>query len=189
MTKDDSPRKLAVKTATEADEKAISRGEEIQSIGLERSQTPPEEQVRGLTSAFVEAGQDEREAQEAAKIIVEEGLAYVFTPEQLDGFQMFSVRNVAGHYQIRLNTDHKIYGLIRFLEDSMPDSADPQSPHYQAIVAIRLMLSSWAKMETDIEARAERARVQEIARDWGRQVDKALNSLASGTTRGEYKHC
>ena len=178
LIQEDSPEKAAVRTATEADEDAVERGEETQSaMSLERSQTPSEEQVSGLTSAFVEAGQDADEARKAAEVIVEEGLAYVFTPEQLDGFQMFSVRNVKGHYQIRLNTDHRIYGLIRFLEDSMPDSADPDSPHYQAIVAIRLLLSSWAKMETDIEARAERARVQEIARDWGRQVDKALHQL------------
>ena len=112
-----------------------------------------------------------------ARELVTEDLSYKFTPAQLDGYQMFRVRSEYGILNIQLNTDHRIYDLIDQIEERIGPGVDEDDPAFEAIVALRLLLSSWARMEDQTESRDERTRIQDIAMNWGRQVDKVMSRL------------
>ena len=173
-----SPTKKAVRTATDADRGAITAGIETRTrTDIDREKIPSEEREANLVLQFIKAGRLEQDAQELAKTLIEEDLSYQFNPEQLDGYLMFNVRSIQGVLHINLNTEHAIYDLIKHLEDDLRENADENDPAFQSIVAIRLLLSSWARMEDQTESRDDRTRIQDIAATWGRQVDKFLTQL------------
>ena len=173
-----NPARKAAKTATEADREAMKAGIETPSkTDQDREQIPPEKREAGLAEEFIESGQTVSDAQQLAKRLVEENLSYQFSSAQLDGFQMFNVRRPYGVLQINLNTDHPIYDLLRHIDDELDENVDESNPAFQASVAIRLLLSSWARMEDQTESRDERMHIQHIAANWGRQVDKVINHL------------
>ena len=173
-----NPEHKAAKTATEADREAVAAGaEQPTKTDKDRDRIPPEEREEGLTEQFVELGQAPEDAQQLARRLIEEDLAYQFNSTQLDGFQMFNVRSNQAVLHINLNTDHPIYDLLKHIEGDLDDNVDESDPAFQASVAIRLLLSSWARMEDQTESRDERARIQDIAMNWGRQVDKVINYL------------
>lgn len=173
-----SPKKKAAKTATDADRDAIEAGKETPTkTDRDREQIPPQEREARLTEQFKASGRADQDAQQLAKQLVEEDLSYQFNSDQLDGFQIFNVRSNQGVLHINLNTDHPIYNLLKYIEDDLREDIDESNPAFQASVAIRLLLSSWARMEDQTESREERIRIQDIAMNWGRQVDKAINQL------------
>ena len=173
-----SPENRAVKTATDADRDAIAAGNEKPTrTDRDREEIPPDKREASLAEQFVESGRPDQDAEQLAKMLVQEGLAYQFNPTQLDGYQMFNVRSNQGVLHINLNTDHPIYALISHVEDRLGAGGDESDPAFQAIVALRLLLSSWARMEDQTESREERTRIQDIAMNWGRQVDKVINQL------------
>ena len=173
-----SPEKKAVRTATEADRDAIADGrEQPTKTDIDRRQIPSEERLDGLTKQFKESGQPDLAALQLAKMLVKEDLSYQFNSAQLDGYQIFNVRSNQGILHINLNTDHPIYGLLKHIEDNLAENVDESNPAFQASVAIRLLLSSWARMEDQTELREERTRIQDIAMHWGRQVDKVVSQL------------
>ena len=173
-----SPEKKAVETASVADRNAIAAGDEQPTrTDQDRKQIPPEKREAGLTEQFVESGQAAQVAQQIARMLVQEDLSYQFNPAQLDGYQMFNVRSNQGVLHINLNTDHPIYDLLRHVEGRLAENGNESDPAFQAIVAIRLLLSSWARMEDQTESREERTRIQDIAMNWGRQADKFINQL------------
>ena len=171
-----NPETTAVHTATQADRDAVAAGDEMPSrTDLDREGIPSQERETGLADQFVAFGQSEQEAQELARMLVREDLSYQFNPAQLDGSLIFNVRSNQGVLHINLNTEHPIYDLIRHVEGRLDESGDEDDPAYQAIVAIRLLLSSWARMEDQTESRDERIRIQNIAMNWGRHVDKVIS--------------
>lgn len=173
-----SPEKKAVQTATDADRDAIADGSEPRTdTDREREGKSPEERVEGLTQQFIDAGQANDDAQQLAGMLVKENLGYRFNPAQLDGCQMFNVRSKHGVLHINLNTDHPVYDLIKHIEKDIDEDADESNPTFLASVAIRLLLSSWARMEDQTESKNMRTRIQDIALDWGRQVDKVIGRL------------
>ena len=173
-----SPAKKAVRTATDADRGAITAGIEARTrTDIDREKIPSEEREANLVLQFIKAGRLEQDAQELAETLIEEDLSYQFNPEQLDGYLMFNVRSIQGVLHINLNTEHAIYDLIKHLEDDLRENANENDPAFQSIVAIRLLLSSWARMEDQTESRDDRTRIQDIAATWGRQVDKFLTQL------------
>ena len=173
-----NPENKAAKTATDADRDAIADGREKPTkTDIDREQISPQEREAGLTEQFIQSGQTAQDAQQRAKLLVEEGLSYQFNAAQLDGYQIFNVRSNQGVLHINLNTDHPIYYLLKHIEDDLPEDGDESNPAFQASVAIRLLLSSWARMEDQTESRDERTRIQDIAMNWGRQVDKAIGQL------------
>ncbi len=173
-----SPEKKAAKTATEADRDAIAAGKETPTeTDRDREQIPPQEREARLAEQFIAAGQAAKGAQQLAELLVQEDLSYQFNSIQLDGYQIFNVRSNQGVLHINLNTDHPIYDLLKHIEDDLPEDVDENDPAFQASVAIRLLLSSWARMEDQTESREERTRIQDISMNWGRQVDKAISQL------------
>ena len=173
-----TPETKAATTATDADREAMKEGkEEPTETDREREETPEDERIEGLTRQFEELGQSSEQAAELARVLVENDLSYQFNSTQLDGSQIFNVRSNQGILHINLNTDHPIYDLIRHIEGNLDENGDENDPVFQATVAIRLLLSSWARMEDQTHNRNERTRIQNIALDWGRQVDKVINQL------------
>ena len=173
-----NPASKAAKTATDADREAIKAGIETPTkTDRDREQIPPEVRKAGLTEQFIKSGQAISDAQQLAKRLVEEDLSYQFNSNQLDGSLMFNVRSSQAVLHINLNTDHPIYDLLRHIEDKLDENVDESNPAFQASVAIRLLLSSWARMEDQTESRDARMRIQNIAMDWGRQVEKVINYL------------
>ena len=173
-----TPEKKAVRTQTDADSNAVAAGEETPTkTDRDRGEISPQERQSGLMEQFVASGRPEQDAQETAKMLVEEDLAYQFNPTQLDGYQMFNVRSSQGILHINLNIDHAIYDLIKYVEEDLAEKIDESEPAFQAIVALRLLLSSWARMEDQTESREERTRIQDISMNWGRQVDKVISYL------------
>ena len=173
-----NPASKAAKTATDADREAIEAGIEMPTkTDRDRKEIPPEEREAGLTKQFVESGQAISDAQQLAKRLVEEDISYQFNSSPLDGYKIFNVRSNQAILHINLNTDHPIYDLLRHIEDDLDENADENDPAFQASVAIRLLLSSWARMEDQTESRDERMHIQYIAENWGRQVAKVINHL------------
>ena len=173
-----SPEKKAIKTATDADRDAIADGkEQPTSTDRERERKSPDERVEGLARQFIDAGHADHDAQQLAKMLVNEDLSYQFNPAQLDGYQMFNVRSNQGVLHINLNTDHPVYDLLKHIEDDLGENIDENHPAFLASVAIRLLLSSWARMEDQTESRGERTRIQDISIRWGRQVNKVISRL------------
>ncbi len=173
-----SPEKKAAKTATDADREAIEAGKETPTnTDRDREQIPSQEREDRLAEQFVASGQTAQDAQQRAKLLVSEDLSYQFNSIQLDGYQIFNVRSNQGVLHINLNTDHPIYDFLKHIEDDLPEDADENDPAFQASVAIRLLLSSWARMEDQTESREDRIYIQHIAVNWGRQVDKAISQL------------
>ena len=173
-----TPETKATETATQADRDAIAAGiEQPTDTDRTRENTPQDERIDGLTEQFEEQGQSRDAAAELARSLVENDLSYQFNSIQLDGYQIFNVRSNQGILHINLNTDHPIYDLIRHIEDSMDENLDENDPAFQATVALRLLLSSWARLEDQTHNRDERIRIQDTAINWGRQVDKVINQL------------
>ena len=178
ITDPKTPEAKATRTATNADRDAIEAGlEKPTNTDRDREQIPPEDRVAGLIQQFIDSGRPNQDAGELARRLVQTGLSYQFNPAQLDAFQIFNVRSNQRVLHINLNTEHRIYDLLRHIEDDLPSNVDESDPAFQASVAIRLLLSSWARMEDQTESREERTRIQDIAMNWGRQVDKAIRQL------------
>lgn len=168
----------AARTATEADRQAVQSGDELPTqTDRDRETIPPDERREELAKQFKSIGQPEDDAVALASRLVEEDLSYQFNSRQLDGFQMFNVRSSQGILHINLNTDHPIYGLLKYLEKGLSKDADVKDPVFLAAVAMRLLLSSWARMEDQTEATPERRRIQDTAISWGRQADKMISHL------------
>ena len=173
-----SPEKKAVRTATDADRDAIEEGRETPTeTDRDREYNSPEQRVDGLREQYVNEGIEGKVAQQLAQMIVSEDLSYQFHSTQLDGYQMFNVRSNQGVLHINLNTDHPVYDLLKHIEGDLAEGVGENHPAFQASVAIRLLLSSWARMEDQTESRDERTHIQDIAGRWGRQVSKAINRL------------
>ena len=173
-----TPEVKAAETASKADQEAMATGmEDPTDTDKFRQQTPPSDRMQGLTKQFMESGRTEQDAQQLAKMLVEEGLSYQFNPEQLDGSQIFRVRSEWGILHIYLNIDHPIYDLIKHVEGRLDEMGNEDDPAFQAIVAMRLLLASWARMEDQTRDEQERRRIQNTAIDWGRQVEKVITQL------------
>ena len=173
-----NPAKTATKTATDADRSAIEEGrEQPTKTDKERERKSPDERISGLKKVYVNEGLTDSDAQLLAKELVDEELNYLFNPTQLDGYQMFSVRSIQGVLHINLNIDHPIYDLIKHIEGDLDKNAKENDPGFLGTVAIRLLLSSWARMEDQTESREERTRMQDINMRWGRQIDKVFAQL------------
>ena len=173
-----TPETKAAKTATEADREAIEAGTENPTqTDKDREEIPQSERETGLAEQFENFGQDDEDARALAKYLVEEGLAYQFNSDQLDGYQMFNVRSNQGVLHINLNIDHPIYDLLKHVEGDLDENIDEDDPLFQCIVALRLLLSSWARMEDHTVSQDARMIIQDTAMNWGRQVHKVITYL------------
>jgi len=177
-----TPEDTAVETASTADQDAIKGGaEKPTDTDRDRERIPSDERETALTKQYTDEGQTDDDARRSAQRVIQSGLSYQFRPAQLDGYQMFNVRSNQGVLHINLNTEHHMYDLLRHIEDELDENGNETDPAFQASVAIRLLLISWARMEDQTEAREERMQIQNIATNWGRQSEKLLTQWREKT--------
>jgi len=177
-----TPETTAVETASTADQDAIRTGAETPTgTDRDRDRIPPDEREDGLTTQYSDEGMSPEDARTRAQWVIRSGLSYQFRSMQLDGYQMFNVRSNQGVLHINLNTEHHMYDLLSHIENELDENADESDPAFQASVAIRLLLISWARMEDQTEAREERVQIQNISTNWGRQSDKLLTQWREKT--------
>ena len=177
-----TPEATAAKVATQAHNVAIAEGQDAPTkTDIYRDEIPPELREAGLTQELTDEGKSLEQAQEEARILVNDGDKYRFRPAQLDAFHFFNVRSSNAMLHIGLNTDHAVYDLIQNIEGSLDEDGDENDPAYQATVAIRLFLAAWAEMEDQTQAPSEQAQIQYIAGQWGRQVSMMLQQWRDRT--------
>ena len=167
--------KAAEEAATGADSDAVEAGrEQPTQTDKERESLPPGDRERDLAKQYVDDGHTKENARAMAERVVSDGSGYKFASKYLDGSQMFSVRSSQGVLHIYLNTEHAIYDLLDHIEDDAYPELKEGDPLFESIVAIRLLLSAWARMEDQTDAREDRKRIQDTALDWGRHAEKML---------------
>ena len=166
----------AEEMAKQATQEALETQKETKTeTDKQREELPPKQREELLERAFVAEGRTADDARVLAKSLVENDAWYHFESDRLDGFQMFRVRNEGGVLRVILNMDHPIHDFIRMFEEHA--KSDLTDPVRKAGLGIILMLMSWGRMEDQIELRAERQAVQEIAMRWGKHVDEFINTL------------
>ena len=120
-------------------------------------------------------GYEDEVAGSRATELVRNAFRYSFTKAELDGFQMFSVRNAGGILFVNLNINHELYEFLKILEEDAQENDNPAA--YKAAVGIRTLLLAWGRMEDHIETSERRQRVQQIASQWGEQASDVLRQL------------
>ena len=169
----------AIDLMNQATTDAINEGSESPTpTDIRRKETNPQFLELETQNYLVdELGEDEDEAKQEAKDIIESGIPFLFKNIQLDGYRMFNVRSRGGVLHINLNIDHEFYEFLKTLTDdeSGIESSDPHIRH--AAVGIRTLLLAWARMEDHIELNDQRQAVQEIAARWGHHAKEVLRRV------------
>lgn len=150
----------------------------------ERGMTPEaaldksdEERSEELIDAFKEEGMDPDEATRHARELIEEKLRVEFSTDSLEGSTFFSVQSIAGILRIKLNSKHRIYkNLMELTEPSNNDDKDEKARLGLVRDGLWLLLASWARYEDLLENADKQTLIQEVRYDWGRQLNKFLES-------------
>ena len=142
---------------------------------------PVATRVEQLEGALVDAGVEQKEAEELAATTVEVGLKYLFAKSELDTDAFFSVRPKGGAMFITLNTDHPAYdNLVEVLDQSTEGATEEDLAERlnNAASGLRLLLMAWARYEDELPDNSKRKRdAQETRKDWGR-IARAFLSQA-----------
>jgi hypothetical protein len=124
---------------------------------------PPEQKTTELAQELTDLGIDPEEAKQIAVSHVEAGLKYVFQQQPYDGASFFSVSSKGGSIIITVNKRHPVApNLIGLLENSEGAVSD------KALMALKLMLCAWARLEDETQNPAMRQRYVDFRDSWGR---------------------
>ncbi|MCX8052996.1 MAG: ATP-binding protein [Armatimonadetes bacterium] len=129
---------------------------------------PIDERIEVLSEELKASGVDSNDARKIAVESVRSNIKFLFEVADIPGTVFFDVRSKAGTIIIAINARHPASEhLFSVLEKSNDDAAPPSQNAQEALKALKLILSAWARMED--EAGTERRRLLEEARqDWGR---------------------
>ena len=166
----------AAAIAKQATQEAIQQKKEPSTATDQaRLDLSTEQREEMLTQTYISEGLSEDDARTLAKQLVEGDEWYNFESDQLDGYQMFRIRNRAGVLRVILNMDHPIHDFIRMFEDQA--KAELSDPVRRAGLGLILLLMAWARMEDQIEIDDNRRHIQSIAQQWGKHVDEFIRQL------------
>ncbi len=142
---------------------------------------------------FEEAGADTRR-REIAEFLEQEGVPHpdvqaedavrkgyrmlFHPPLDLAGHQMFRVRDAGGITYVNLNIHHALYKFIDLLEKG---DVERGTALWRALVGLRVLLGSWARMETEIDDPKRKKEVQTIAMQWGEYAEIVLDLIRDET--------
>ena len=168
---DEAMRLATVSTNDKLDEQSEAQTQTDRDHKEKDSETRQEEIQNFLASE----GYEDEEASSRAAELVRNAFRYSFTRADIDGFQMFSVRNAGGILFVNLNINHQLYEFLRIIEEDALENDNPVA--YKAAVGIRTLLLAWARMEDHIEAPERKQRVQQIAAQWGEHASDVLGQL------------
>ena len=171
-----SPEDEATRLATLSTKDKLEGESEAQTQTDRDHQEKDSETRKGEIKKFLESeGYEDEEASSRATDLVRNAFRYSFTKAELDGFQMFSVRNAGGILFVNLNINHQLYEFLKVLEEDAHENDNPAA--YKAAVGIRTLLLAWGRMEDHIETSERRQRVQQVASQWGEQASDVLQQL------------
>ena len=166
----------AAAIAKQATQEAIQQKKEPSTATDQaRLELSVEQREDMLAQTYIAEGLEEADARMLAKQLVENDEWYNFESDQLDGYQMFRIRNRAGVLRVILNMDHPIHDFIRMFEDQA--KAELSDPVRRAGLGLILLLMAWARMEDQIEIDDDRRQIQSIAQQWGKHVDEFIRQL------------
>ena len=120
-------------------------------------------------------------AKKTAILWVEEDKKIVFEEAVLDGSNFFSVKNLGGILQVKINSDHRAYKNLLSLTNSK-EYTDMDSEEKLKIIhdGMWLLLASWARFEDLIDNNKKRKDVQDIRYDWGKEINVFLEQNVIG---------
>ena len=166
----------AVELAKNATRGAIERGHDVPTgTDRERNERSAQQRMDDLEEYLQESGYAEDVAKQLAREWIQNDRWYSFTSGQLDGNQMFSVRRRGAVLNVRLNIHHPVYQFLEVIKKEAEQSGNEVAR--RAALGIIAMLLSWGRMEDGIELTTRRREVQDIATNWGRQVNEVLRLL------------
>ena len=133
----------------------------------------PDTRVKDITEFLEQEGVPNADVQ--AEDAVRRGYRMLFHPPlDLAGYQMFRVRDAGGITYVNLNMNHALHEFLEFLEKG---DVQRDTPLWRALVGVRVLLGSWARMETEIDDPTRKREVQDIAMQWGHYADIVLNLI------------
>ncbi len=173
-----SPEKEAERRASLAVADQLESGATLTQTDRMREQTSPEVRIARFASFLQDRGVADPE--DSAREHVEENIWFRFRSAELSGSQIFMVERSEGILVVVLNVHHPIHKFIQFLEQR----EDNQMAH-QSAVAILTLILAWARMEDHIERTDDRRELQNIAIEWGKQVERILAQLVTELSAGD----
>ena len=133
----------------------------------------PDTRVKDITEFLEQEGVPNADVQ--AEDAVRRGYRMLFHPPlDLAGYQMFRVRDAGGITYVNLNVNHALHEFLDFLEKG---DVQRDTPLWRALVGVRVLLGSWARMETEIDDPTRKREVQHIAMQWGHYADIVLSLI------------
>ena len=154
--------KIREAEATASKVTEIRAAQKATASDKEFANSTDEERRQVVKQAYLDTGYDASHADVLAVEAVSSGIRYMFSEAALTSPAIFDLTQERGEYFIKLNTRHPAYkNFIELLQD---DKSNEDSP---ALVALKLLLTAWARMEdeaTDLELDA----IQDIRLSWGR---------------------
>ena len=151
----------AEEAATRATRLRISEGYE--GISDREEELTVQEKTEDLTLRLTELGSSPDLAREVAVSHIESGLKYIFQQQPYQGPSFFSVSSRGGSIIVTVNQEHPVSTyLIGLLEQSENDTSN------KALLALKLMLCSWARLEDETQNQQLRQRYIDFRDSWGR---------------------
>ena len=166
----DAPEKEAERRASKAVDEVVQQVGPQTETDRSHSAMSPEERQGELGPFFREKGVANPE--QAAREIVREDARFRIVPDDLSGYQMFSVKSRGGVLIVLLNINHRLYQYLQILE-----GLEGNQVAHQDAVAILTLVLAWARMEDEITREDERKETEHTAMQWGRQAEEFLTEF------------
>ena len=150
------------------------QGQSDQEEGL-----PVDQRKEAIHDALVQQGVPEQQADELTGQTVDNGLKYLFTTADLEGYAFFSVKPKGGALMITLNTSHPAYDkLVDVLEENVEgvEASELRDRLTKALGGLKLLLTAWARYEDEQLDPKKRMAAQDTRSDWGLIARKFLES-------------
>ena len=166
----------ASRLATQSLEDRLNdRREQMTQTDRDHDHMDEQSRTHSLAEFLSNQGLETEEAAQRAAELVRSNFRFSFNPADLDGYQMFSVKNSSGVLFLNLNINHQLYEFLDFLEEDAEENENPAAR--RAAIGIRTLLLAWGRMEDHIEDGQRRQEVQQIAYQWGQQASEVLRQL------------
>ena len=141
----------------------------------DRETMEKKERIVHIVNALEEEGYEEDTANATAEQWINEDRKIVFIESELDGSNFFSVSNMGGILQVKINRNHRAYKNLLSLTNA-EEYKEMRGEEKLVIIhdGLRLLLASWARFEDLISNDERRRLVQDTRYDWGKELDLFL---------------
>jgi hypothetical protein len=161
---------------TEAARKRKESGHEGGSDNGEEG-IPKNERIESAKKALIEAGYDEKEAEEIARLSILSNEKFLWMETELSGNQFFDIVPVKGQLYIKISTKHAAYkNLLEILSEQLEDLDldEAKKRLTRAHLGLKLLLASWARYEDEENDPQKKTDIQKFRIQWGDVLDDFL---------------